>query len=314
MLMPSLAEARSGLAGAVNGGGLTFGYAGSSTTGGSPPPPSYTGPGDVVSSASIWYGLRAYNAAYAAATGNIAIFRRSSDNATCTGIASATTGGLDLTTTYCSGTTNLPTFCGNSGGNCFVSTLYDQSGANRCSAAACNVVQATTGDQPRLVFNCINTSLPCLQFVKATPTYLQSSGSLTAQGQPFTFSFVAEATSSTDDVLSAGVQSGWNNTNLGFIFSGGFATATASFSAFHAIQGVFNGASSSLNVDGTLTSSLNAGGTSASGTIGVGTISGSNVLDGFILEAGMWPGAVSTTNQGLMCHNQFSYWGTSTSC
>jgi hypothetical protein len=31
-------------------------------------------------------------------------------------------------------------------------------------------------------------------------------------------------------------------------------------------------------------------------------------------ELGVWPSAFSTGNQTSMCHNQFAYWGTSTSC
>lgn len=45
---------------------------------------SYTGPGDIVSSATVWYGLRAYNAAKAATGTTKAVnLRRASDNATC---------------------------------------------------------------------------------------------------------------------------------------------------------------------------------------------------------------------------------------
>ena len=46
--------------------------------------PAYTGPGDIVASATAWYGLRAYNAAIVT-TGTQALvnLRRSSDNHTC---------------------------------------------------------------------------------------------------------------------------------------------------------------------------------------------------------------------------------------
>jgi hypothetical protein len=57
----------------------------------------YIGPGDIVSGAKMWWGLRAYNAAYATAHGNIAIIRRQSDNATMT-ITALSSGKFDLAT------------------------------------------------------------------------------------------------------------------------------------------------------------------------------------------------------------------------
>lgn len=56
----------------------------------------YTGPGDVVGSAVVWYGLRGYSAAYAApGTGNSVNVRRASDNAT-QDIVILTTGAVDI--------------------------------------------------------------------------------------------------------------------------------------------------------------------------------------------------------------------------
>jgi len=44
---------------------------------------SYIGPGNVASGATVWYGLRAYNASYATASGKAVNLRRASDNTTC---------------------------------------------------------------------------------------------------------------------------------------------------------------------------------------------------------------------------------------
>lgn len=57
--------------------------------------PSYTGPGDIVSGATAWYGLRAYNAAYATAGSNAINVRRASDNTT-SNIAVLSTGALNV--------------------------------------------------------------------------------------------------------------------------------------------------------------------------------------------------------------------------
>jgi hypothetical protein len=63
---------------------------------------TYQGPGDVVSGATAWYGLRAYNAAYASPGTNKSVnLRRASDNASCDFVI-ATTGGLGGTASACS--------------------------------------------------------------------------------------------------------------------------------------------------------------------------------------------------------------------
>lgn len=60
--------------------------------------PSYTGPGDVVASSVVWYGLRGYSGAYAApGTGKAINIRRASDNAT-SDIVILTNGNLDIAT------------------------------------------------------------------------------------------------------------------------------------------------------------------------------------------------------------------------
>ena len=62
-----------------------------------PGAPSYTGPGDVVSGATAWYGLRAYNAAYATGSNNAVNIRRASDNTT-SNIVILANGSLDTVT------------------------------------------------------------------------------------------------------------------------------------------------------------------------------------------------------------------------
>ena len=62
---------------------------------------SYTGPGDVVSTAKFWIGVRAYNAAYAASAGKAANLRRASDNTACD-FNVATSGALGVSASGCS--------------------------------------------------------------------------------------------------------------------------------------------------------------------------------------------------------------------
>ena len=80
------------------------------------PAATYSGPGDIVSGATAWYGLRAYNAAYATGSNKAINVRRASDNTTqdflilasgALDIASANTfAGTDAT---CTGTISSTT-------------------------------------------------------------------------------------------------------------------------------------------------------------------------------------------------------------
>ena len=292
------------------------GFGGMGNEGAPPSPGGYIGPGDVISGANVWYGLRAYNQARATATGNIAIFRRSSDSTTCTGIANASTGDLDLITAYCGGS-NLPTFCGVSAGNCFATRLYDQSGANACTGSvSCDVVQATTADQPQLIFNC-NFALPCLRFANNGLMGLVSAANLTSLSQPFSVSFVANQTGSTsaNNVIGAygiAVQWGMSSTTNDATFYAGnvVVVAGAAQSSIHSIQFVVSGATSIANIDGTQTTGLNAGtnvGTSNPPAIGENS-SGANEFFGDFYENGSWPIGFSNTQQATMRTNQKTYW------
>ena len=284
---------------------------------GNGPAPSYSGPGDVVSGAAVWYGLRAYNAAYAAATGNIGIFRRSSDSTTCTGIASATTGGLDLTTAYCGGS-SLPTFCGASAGNCFATRLYDQSGAHACTGSvACDVVQATAAGQPQLVFNCHNT-LPCLRFANGSFQFLLSATNIVSLAQPLTASFVSNQTGSLSNINVVGaygtsVQWGYSSTtNDATFFAGSVAVATgAPQNTLHAMQIVVSASASITYIDGTQTTGLVAGPNVGTGNApSVGANSGDSIpFNGDFYENGGWPGAFTTPQQSSINTNQHTYWG-----
>ena len=58
---------------------------------------TYTGPGDIVSGATAWYGLRAYKASYATGSNNALNIRRTSDNST-ENIVILSSGALDIAT------------------------------------------------------------------------------------------------------------------------------------------------------------------------------------------------------------------------
>ena len=142
-------------------------------------PAGYSGPGDVVTGAVAWYGLRAYNAA---SLGNAAVNVCNS------------TGGVDVLcqdflTNATTGALVIATIGGVSCGvaPCTIKIWYDQSGFLNCSSAACNITQATIADRYTLVLNCLGT-LPCAQGAGAETG---SSASITTGfGQPGTTSLV----------------------------------------------------------------------------------------------------------------------------
>ena len=204
---------------------------------------SYVGPGDVVSGAAAWYGLRGYNAAYSTGSNPAVNIRRASDGHTCdllvtsagaigntancstggdngqsaasfAGTAATCTGTISGTTmsisSCASGTLGQneqvtgsgivgPTYitsigtCASPPGTCAlqvsqtvgspvtitasvglsVTKFYDQSGANLCSSAPCNIIQTIVVNQPIFLSSCVGTA-PCLGFLSAAPDSLVS--------------------------------------------------------------------------------------------------------------------------------------------
>lgn len=269
----------------------------------------YTGPGDIVGSAKAFYGLRAYNATLAAAGTTKAVkIVRASDSQTCD-LLIATSGDLG-NTANCSGAGNgtaAATFCNAT--TCTIDTWYDQVGGF-------NATNGTVAQQPVLTFSCVN-SKPCAVFTGSSSQFVEATTS-TNTVQPLTVSAVAIRTgtfTSQNDILSGanGVWFDSSANHVGGWFSGS-STVTASDSAWHALQFVITGASSTINVDGTSNAASGMGTGDLSADYYLGAQSGSSFLTGKITEVGVWPATFNSTQQTNMCHNQFTYWGTSTSC
>jgi hypothetical protein len=257
----------------------------------------YAGPGDIVSGATRWCGLRAYRLS---TVGSNAIrLRRDSDQVE-QDIVTVSGGGLDLV--------SITTFKGSA--NLFITTYYDQVGTN-------HEVQATASKQAQLILSGLG-SLPIAVYNSAAITGYVTSNVIT-QAQPFTISAVARRTSNftTTQVLWANSNS--NSLQLSYpaasnlvqVYAGTAATtAPAADNAYHAIQAVFNGASSDLNVDGAV-NTINPG---TQGEIGYASYMGSfdNLtysMDGNILELGEWPIAFTPTQSANMSANQHGFWG-----
>lgn len=269
----------------------------------------YTGPGDIVSGAKVFWGLRGYNAAY---SGNAANICTPLDVLCLDVTIDPSTGGLNTTTLgtlACNNTTTI----------CTVKTLYDQSGALSCGGAACPLTQATSANRPLYRVTCFGT-LPCLSFGGGGATLVNATG-IGALAQPLSISgiFNRQSVVNFDCYLCDSTGSGLlanNGANAVLMFiGGGLTTATANDTASHTGQFIYNGASSFYYIDGTNTANAGLGATGlAAGSISMGANGVRNAVTAFIGEFGVWGSAFSVGNSSSMCHNQFAYWGTSTSC
>ena len=118
-----------------------------------PKPITYQGPGDVVSSATFAFSVRAYSAA---TCGNKVFHICDPSNVTCADwFSDPTRGNLVATTNPLNGTDCTVST------SCTIQDWYDQSGNTSCSGFACDLVQATAANRPTFIWSCIN-NLPCL--------------------------------------------------------------------------------------------------------------------------------------------------------
>ena len=88
-----------------------------------------------------------------------------------------------------------------------------------------------------------------------------------------------------------------NSANTVTIYAGNTApTATASDLATHALQYIFNGTTSYINVDGAAGSTGNAGADTLGTPLNMGTANTANFY-GLLMEAGLWSGKLHFRQQ-----------------
>ncbi len=257
---------------------------------------SYTGPGDVIGSATGWWGLRAYSAAMAG-TKCIRIVK-ASDGSAAQDINTLSDGTLDVATINALGYSVK------------VTKIYDQSGAGL------DMVQATLGSMPNLLLNTFG-SLPGCWYNDVEGNFMLTAASFT-QAQPLSVASVQMRTGgapvfrrgiigSGDNALLYAFDQTANNIDMN---NGAADVVVACSDAIHAVQWIANGSSSIVNVDTTASTGLNpgTGGPSAT-TMGFGDRAGTRVTQGYIQELGVWSGAWNSTQYGAMSLNQRTYWG-----
>lgn len=194
-----------------------------------------------------------------------------------------------------------------------VSKWYDQSGGTL------DATQATAGNQPQLLLTGGSNGRPGLSFLGTA--YL-ANVTFTAIAQPSTFSAVATRTGTFTTASVIGSTNNASGTAPRLVFQNATNTvrlsantstftASASDSAYHAIQGVLNNASSILYIDGASTSGSVGGTAGGDGVLGIGNaFNGTGTsLTGIIEELGIWQSAFSAGNQLAMNDNQHSYYG-----
>lgn len=265
----------------------------------------YAGPGDVATFA-YWYGFRGYNAADTSPAANVCL----------------PSGGSCFDITLSSGDAVIPaglSTCNTTTVQCTVKTMYEKSGSSTCVTAPCNVTNAVQGNQPIFIPSCQNGH-PCMQCVSASATALDAATANAAtHAQIYSASTVSQRTSNFTTfgaiLTIGGVQlAGGAGTTATHWISAGSNVSAAGYtnSAFHAVETVFNGASSTVMIDGTnSTSNPVSPGANAQNTSGVAHLCHDGFgdrFDGYINEAGLANSDITSVRSTLSTQ-QRTYWG-----
>lgn len=269
-------------------------------------PTFYQGPGDNKAGATAWWGLRAYSKATA---GNNAAIICNAADANCVTIHTLTSGTFDVATTIAA-----PLLCAGAGAPCTVKQLYDQSGTNACTAAPCDMTQSTIAQRPVYTLNCVG-GLPCMTGSSATG--FMSTVTNSSIAQPFTITAMAQRTGNLSAynalIINAANTVGiyYHTAGNADFFVGTDHNFAAADSAWHALQTVGNGASSSGTSDGTTTAiSAAATALTSASTIRAFNDAGppGDALIGTMTEFGVWSSAFTTNDLALMNSNMHAFW------
>lgn len=217
-----------------------------------------------------------------------------------------------------------------------VSTLYDQSGALSCTGSTtCAMNQNGSGVTVKLLPSCLNAK-PCIYF--GGGQYLTTTSLSALSGTTYrSFNMVlATLTSASNPAPYTNVDN--SNTNLtGFVIfhlaahtivadafnnasgSGTATSATLANGVWGVPGGIFASAISRTSYLDAVAATTDTGSITVAATneISMGGYHKNggnfNMLTGYMTEAGQW-GVLSGANMTSLCHNDYVYWGTATSC
>jgi hypothetical protein len=256
---------------------------------------SYTGPGDI-ETFTAFYGIMAYSSATRGHALLIVCNSTGGTDIRCADMYSSTLNGALVPATIAG--IACP------GANCTVKTAYDLTGNGN------HTTQGTIADRPTLSASGGPGGSPAIY---CKPNQVLTVPAIPTLTQPFSMSGVAVRTGNTT-AFGTIINSGGNGPELPFgssanslgEYAGSVLSAAAKDGTWHAIQGLFNSASSSIYIDGSSTSG-NAGSSNAKTTINLcdGT---RGHLDGGFVEAGLASGNQSSLFSALNS-NQHSRYG-----
>jgi hypothetical protein len=275
---------------------------------------SYSGPGDVVSGATIWGSCaRAYSSATAAGTSMCDLVDSAAPTTVICTLKLGSNGFVDLVSTAnCTGSVTPAAKCAAAtGGVCNVQKVYDQIGGTS------GWIQSTAATQPVLAFNALN-SLPGWTCTSAANKSMITTTTFTFSA-PYTW--VATAKRTANNTTSQAIM-GWSTAPNGYLgFSnatntvtstssgGGFATlGSVTDNSFHALQGYIDPSGAAANglvsADGVDSAGAVVGSSSPSGvTARVCRSAGGLSLDGVMMEAGLWQSQFNGTQRADMNTN-----------
>lgn len=265
---------------------------------------SYSGPGDVVSGAVLFYSCaRAINAAYANGTNSLCDLADSAAPSTviCT-LRVLTTGFVDLAGTYCTGGLTPAAKCAAAtGGVCTVTRRY-----NQVSPGTNDETNTTASSQPRLTFSALG-GLPGITCTNAASSAITTTGTVT-QAAPYTLMAVAMRTPSTATEGGIFGEGGGGTVTLEYPATTNTVayrsvatnnTATASDDSFHAFAAsVPSGSNSTIVVDGSGTTAAPIGAGITTSMRSCRSANTTQSLNGTIMEDGLWSGAWNSTQYG----------------
>lgn len=305
-----------GVANAQMAGGLQFPGPGTAHSAGG----AYVGPGDVVSGAKAWYGLRAYSSATRGTKAVNVCNSTGGVSGVCADMfTDATTGALVpqvIGGITCPGTTD-----------CTIAIWYDQTAGGNCGGSCDLFPPSPTAwfNRAQLISNCIG-SLPCGRSDNSGFVGIYATAGNFTLAQPYSVPMAARLPTAAGGIVLD--DSSFNVQPLAFVSgsssvrvsAGSDQDTSVSFNTTHALLSISNNAATSiLVVDGT-NNSLPSIGANSFGSAGAAPLAmGDKVpVTADYFEFGIWGIAFTTTavtgQAVLMCHNQFAYWGTATSC
>jgi hypothetical protein len=274
---------------------IIFGGQPTSASGGGGTP--FVGPGDVVSGATGWWGLRGYSAAYSTGSnpGVDLVDQAGANPITINILANGKLDVASISTWVAAHTVTTIK----------VTKLYDQTGSGH------HLTQATLATMPVLTLSALG-SLPGLTF-----NGNEMENAAFTMPNVLSMSFVAKRTGNFSGINAVLTAQGnpifgfWNSANtIAGNPSSATITVAATDSAFHAAQATDDGATFTVYVDGANSSAATTSVTGGTGTfIGDRGVGGGLALTGVWMEAGAWPSVFSAGNASSMNSNQHTYWG-----